>query len=99
MYLDKKSIDLLARVSGQEGLANMSPDDRARTAWIFWVKVISTGGKVTEDGDNMVEMMVDPMARRRLRLYDFFDVVMRLREESLNGIGGRGSGAAGLCGT
>lgn len=98
VYLDKESIDLLAQVSGQEGLANMSPDYQARTAWLFCVKVISTGCEVTEDGDNMVEVMVDPMERRRMLLYDFFDVFMRLCEGSLDEMDVEGQGRQGFVG-
>lgn len=78
IYLDKDSIDLPSRAPGQEELASMSPDERAKTAWNFWVKVVDTACEVTEDGEDTDEMISYPLGRRRVRLYDFFDVFMRL---------------------
>lgn len=96
VYLDKESIDLLAQAPSQEELASMSLDDRAKTAWKFWVKVISTACEVTEDGDDTDEMMEYSLARRRLRLYDFFDVFIRLCEGNLDEMGVEGQGRRGF---
>jgi hypothetical protein len=96
VYLDKESIDLLAQAPSQEELASMSADDRAKIAWQFWVKVVSTACEVTEDGDDTDEMMRYPLARRRLRLFDFFDVFIRLCEGNLDEMGVEGQGRQGF---
>ncbi|KAG8161173.1 hypothetical protein KVR01_009437 [Diaporthe batatas] len=96
VYLDEESIDLLARAPGPDELARMSPDDRARTAWRSWVKVVSTACEVAGDGDDMDEMMADPLARRRVRLYDFFEVFLRLCEGCLDEMGVEGEGRRGF---
>lgn len=96
IYLDKESIDLLACAPSTEELAGMSPGDRSKTAWQFWVKVISTACEVTEDGEDTDEMMKYPLGRRRLRLYDFFDVFLHLCERNLDEIGVEGQGRRGF---
>lgn len=96
IYLDKESIELLAQAPSQEEPARMAPDDRARTAWLSWVKVVSTGCEATEDEEDTNEMMRYPLARRRLRLYDFFDVFMRICEGSLDEMGVEGQGRRGF---
>lgn len=92
IYLDKESIHRLAQAPSQEELASMAPGDRSKTAWEFWVKVVSTACEVTEDGDDTDQMMEYPLGRRRLRLYDFFEVFIDLCSGNLDemGIEGRG---------
>ncbi|KAH8787953.1 hypothetical protein F5883DRAFT_707065 [Diaporthe sp. PMI_573] len=95
VYLDKESIDL-AQAPSQEEMANMSADDRAKITWQFWVKVVSTASEVTEDGDDTDEMMRYPLARRRLRLFPFFEAFIRLCEGNLDDMGVEGQGRHGF---
>lgn len=96
IYLDKESIDLVARAPSQEELAGMSSDDRSKTAWRFWVKVVSTACEVTENGEDTDEMMEYPLGRRGLRLYDFFDVFLHLCDGNLDEMGIEGQGRRGF---
>ena len=38
IYLDKESIDSLRKAPSQGELAKMTPEDRGKTAWQFWVR-------------------------------------------------------------
>lgn len=90
IYLDKESTDSLAKAPSQEELAKMTPEDRSKTAWQFWVKVVSYACEVTEDGDDTNQMMEVPWGRRRLRLYDFFESFIDLCNGSLDEMGVEG---------
>ncbi|SPO02510.1 uncharacterized protein DNG_05183 [Cephalotrichum gorgonifer] len=48
IYLDKESIHRLAQAPSREELASMASGDRSKTAWDFWVKVVSNNCKVGE---------------------------------------------------
>lgn len=96
VYLDKKSIDVLARAPRQWDLERMSADDRARTAWLSWVKIVSAVCEVTGDADNTENMMESSLATRRLRMFDLFDVFMCLCEGGLDKISVEGQGRRGF---
>lgn len=84
IYLDQESIRRLAQAPSQEELANMAPEDRSKTAWDFWVKAVWTESETDEDHEDTGQMADIPLGRRRVRLYDMFDVFMDLSDGSLD---------------
>lgn len=84
IYLDKESIYHLARAPSQEELTSADPGKRSKTAWAYWVKAVGTECEVAEDGNDTDQMMDAPQARRRMRLYDIFDVFIDLCHGSLD---------------
>ena len=92
IYLDKESIHRLARAPSKDELASMVPADRSQTAWEFWVKVVSTSCELTEDGKKTDQMLKDPVAKRRMRLYDFFEIFIGLCHGCFDEIGIEGWG-------
>lgn len=61
-----------------------------KTAWQFWVKVVSYACEVTGKGDDTDQMMEVPWGRRCLRLFDFFESFIYLCSGSLDEMGVKG---------
>lgn len=92
IYLDKESIDLLAQAPSPDALASMAPHGRSKSAWEFWVKVIQVECGVDEEGEDTDQMSEDPLTRRRIRLYDFFETFMHLCAGDLSEMSVEGNG-------
>jgi hypothetical protein len=78
IYLDKASIDFLADAPTLEEMEAMTLRERQYIATRYSVKGVSTSSETNDDGASTDKMIEYVLGRRRLRLIDFFQVLMEL---------------------
>lgn len=71
----------------------MTPLERAKVAWQYWIKVVTEGCNVTDEGEDIKdEISYDAMGRRRIRLLDYLDIYLRLQRIYISEVGVEGDG-------
>lgn len=91
MLLDRESIEHLSSAPDEQELAAMTPLERARVSWQHWIKVVTTRCNVA-DGEHIEdEISHDAMGRRRIRLFDYFDIYLRLQSIDISEVGVEGN--------
>ncbi|KAM0268698.1 hypothetical protein ACHAQH_009927 [Verticillium albo-atrum] len=90
VLMDQEAVNHLAAVPSEQELASMTSLERARVSWQHWIKVVTTRCKCTDEGDGLDEISDDHMDRRRIRMFDFFDIFLWLQHRDISEMGVEG---------